>query len=373
MTTSDITNPDIVAKPAPGIPAPVSPPPDAPAPSGTSASRVSRWVRSALSNRITTILALLILVFAIFATSQDNFLTGPTIKLMLLSASVLFVTAIGLTFVLLAGGFDLSVGALLTLSGYVLAWLINSFDIPAAAAMLCTVIFGVLVAGVTNGFLIGRLKLSFMVVTLGTMTLFAGLAKWINLASQPIQGKSGQATFLQYTFYQGSVAGIPIPVAICIIVFLIAAFALRFTLFGRDVYAVGGNPTAARLSGINVSWTLVAVYAIAGGAAALGSVISSSITSSAINTAGDSIMLQAAAAVLIGGTSLRGGSGSITGTAIGVLFFAVLHQGLQRYNTAWEQIISGAIVAGAALADKVQRDGWASLDVRAFARLRRTS
>jgi ribose transport system permease protein len=334
---------------------------------------ISRYVRAALRSRITTILALLVIVFVIFAVTQDNFLTGPTIKLMLLSSSVLFVTAIGLTFVLLSGGFDLSVGALLTLSGYFLAWLINSFDLPAVPAMVSTVLFGVLVAGVTNGFLIGRLKLSFMIVTLGTMTLFAGLAKWITVASEPIVGSSGQANFLQNTFYQGSIAGIPLPVAVCIVTFIVAAYVLRFTLFGRDVFAVGGNPKAARLSGINVSWTLVAVYAIAGGAAALGSVISSSITSSAINTAGDSVMLQAAAAVLVGGTSLRGGSGTITGTAIGVLFFGVLHQGLQRYNTAWEQIICGAIVAGAALADKVQRDGWASLDIRTFGKRRSSS
>jgi ribose transport system permease protein len=320
--------------------------------------------RRALANRSTTILLLLVIVFVVFAATQDGFLSGSTIRLMLLSSSVLFVTAIGLTFVLLAGGFDLSIGALLTLSGYVFAWLINSFDLPAVAAMACTVAFGIVVAGVTNGFLIGRLRLSFMVVTLGTMTLFAGLAKWVNLASQPILGDSGQADFLQYTFYQGAIIGVPIPVAVCLVVFLLAAFVLRFTLFGRDVHAVGGNSAAAQLSGISVSWTIVAVYAIAGGSAALASVISSSITSSAINTAGDTVMLQAAAAVLVGGTSLRGGSGTVTGTAIGVLFFGVLHQGLQHYNTAWEQIISGAIVAGAALADKVQRDGWASLEIR---------
>lgn len=356
MTRADATRTEARPIAAPEVPAGESP--------------LRRQVRAALRSRITTILALLVIVFVVFSTTQDNFLTGPTIKLMLLSSSVLFVTAIGLTFVLLAGGFDLSVGALLTLAGYFLAWLINSFDLPALVAMVATVIFGVLVAGVTNGLLIGRLKLSFMVVTLGTMTLFAGLSKWISLASEPILGNSGQANFLQNTFYQGSIVGIPYPVLVCLVVFAVAAFVLRFTLFGRDVYAVGGNPKAARLSGVNVAWTLVAVYAIAGGMAALGAVISSSITSSAINTAGDSVMLQAAAAVLVGGTSLRGGSGTITGTAIGVLFFGVLHQGLQRYNTAWEQIISGAIVAGAALADKVQRDGWASLDIRGFARSR---
>jgi len=370
MTTSDATRTNTLPEAALETPASVPSRADT-ASYGARAGKVSSVVRTAFRSRITTILALLVIIFAIFAATQDNFLTGPTIRLMLLSSSVLFVTAIGLTFVLLAGGFDLSIGALLTLSGYIFAWLINSFDVPAVAAMLCTVAFGIFVAGLANGFLIGRLKLSFMVVTLGTMTLFAGLAKWINLASVPILGHSGQADFLQYAFYQGSILGIPCPVLTCIAVFLVAAFVLRFTLFGRDVHAVGGNPTAARLSGINVSRTIIAVYAIAGGTAALASVISSSITSSAINTAGDSVMLQAAAAVLVGGTSLRGGSGTVTGTAIGVLFFGVLHQGLQHYNTAWEQVISGGIVAGAALADKVQREGWASLEIRAFARVPR--
>lgn len=132
------------------------------------------------------------------------------------------------------------------------------------------------------------------------------------------------------------------------------------------MYAVGGNPKAARLSGISVSWTIIAVYAIAGGAAAFGGIIAASRTGSAGPTVGDAIMLQATAAVLIGGTSLRGGSGTVLGTAIGVLLFGVLSNGLQMagFGTEWQQIISGIIIISAALADKIQRDGWDSLALR---------
>ncbi|MEV0972039.1 ABC transporter permease [Microtetraspora glauca] len=233
--------------------------------------------------------------------------------------------------------------------------------------MVATVVFGVLIAGVTNGVLIGRLKLSFMIVTLGTMTLHSGLIKLVS-GGTTVEINS---SFLVDTFSFGRIAGIPVPVVGCALVFSIAAYVLKFTLFGRDVYAVGGNPAAARLSGINVSRTIIAVYAIAGGAAAFGGIVAASRTGSAGPTVGDSIMLQAAAAVLIGGTSLRGGSGTVLGTAIGVLFFGVLSNGLQMadFGTEWQQIISGVIIAGAALADKVQRDGWASLHLRLPVRL----
>lgn len=315
-----------------------------------------------LGSRVASITALLVVLFLIFTFTQDNFLTYNNLMLLLINVAMLFVVAIGLTFVLLVGGFDLSIGALLGLSGFVLAFLYNGLGLPILVAMLLTVAFGAVVGGGTNGFLIGRLKLSFMIVTLGTMTLFQGLIKLVSGGNTVVI----PSEFLVDVFSFGKVFGIPIPVLGSVLVFLVAAYVLKFTLFGRDVYAVGGNPKAARLSGINVSWTVIAVYAIAGGAAAFGSIIAASRTGSAGPTVGDSIMLQAAAAVLIGGTSLRGGSGTVLGTAIGVLFFGVLSNGLQMagFGTEWQQIISGIIIVSAALADKIQRDGWDSLALR---------
>jgi ribose transport system permease protein len=313
-------------------------------------------------NRVASISTLLVVLTLFFSITQPRFLTYNNIMLLLISSSVLFVVSLGLTFVLLVGGFDLSIGALLALSAFILAFLYNNLSVPIIAAMVLTVLLGGLIGGITNGFLIGRLKLSFMVVTLGTMTLFMGLVKLMS------DGKTipVSSSFLVDTFSFGKVVGIPVPVILSAIIFAIAAFTLRFTLFGRDIYSVGGNPKAAQLSGINVSRTVVAAYAIAGACAAFGALIAASRTGSAGPTIGDSIMLQAAAAVLIGGTSLRGGSGTILGTAIGVLFFGVLSTGLEMagFGTEWQQIIAGIIIAGAALADKVQRDGWASLDFR---------
>jgi ribose transport system permease protein len=318
--------------------------------------------KRAFAGRTGSISILLVLITVLFSITQPRFMTSQNVTLLLLNVSMLFVVSIGLTFVLLIGGFDLSIGSTLGLSGFFLAWAYNSAGLPIIAAMAATVAFGTVLGGLTNGVLIGRFKVSFMVVTLGTMTLFAGLIKLVS------GGRTEEipSAFLVDVFSFGKVAGIPIPVITALVVFVVAAYALRYTLFGRDVYAVGGNPSAARLSGISVSRTTILVYGIAGGAAALGSVIAASRTGSAGPTVGDAIMLQAAAAVLIGGTSLRGGSGSVLGTAIGVLFFGVLSNGLQMagYGTEWQQIISGIIVAGAALADKVQRDGWSSLGLR---------
>ncbi len=339
----------------------------APLPESVATGRRDRILHS----RVTSIASLLVLITVVFAVTQPNFLNYNNLMLLLINVAMLFVVAIGLTFVLLVGGFDLSIGALLGLSGFALAFFFNDLGLPIVIAMVATVFFGAAVGGLTNGFLIGRLKLNFMVVTLGTMTLFAGLIKLVSKGTT-VEIRS---PFLVDVFSFGRIMGIPVPVWGSVVVFLLAAYVLRYTLFGRDVYAVGGNPSAARLSGLSVSWTIVAVYAIAGGAAAFGGVIAASRTGSAGPTVGDTVMLQAAAAVLIGGTSLRGGSGTVLGTAIGVIFFGVLSNGLQLagLGTEWQQIISGVIIAGAALADKVQRDGWHSLEFRLPAALRRQS
>lgn len=319
------------------------------------------WWRRALRGRVASILLLLIVVFAFFSVTQPNFLTYNNLTLLLLNVAMLFVVAVGLTFVLLVGGFDLSIGQLLGLSGFVLAWAYNDLHLPIIAAMALTVVFGFVAGGLLNGLLIGRLKLNFMVVTLGTMTLFAGLIKLVSKGrTTPIP-----SDFLVNDFSFGRIAGIPVPVIGSIVVFVLAAFVLRRTLVGRDFYAVGGNPVAARLSGLSVSRTVMLAYAVAGATAAFGGIVAASRTGSAGPTVGDTVMLSAAAAVLIGGTSLRGGSGSVTGTAIGVVFFGVLSNGLQLagLGTEWQQIISGVIIAGAALADRVQREGWASLEL----------
>lgn len=333
-------------------------PVDAPPPEIATARRLAARL---YASREASIAALLVAVVVIFTFWQDNFMTTNNIKLLLVNVSMLAVVSVGLTFVLLVGGFDLSIGAQLGFSGFVLAWWFNSVGLPIVVAIVLTVLTGAVLAGISNGLLIGRFGLSFMVVSLGTMTLFFGLIKLVSDGvTEPIP-----SSFFVDTLSFGSFLGVPYPIITAAVTAVVASFVLKRTLFGRDVYAVGGNANAASLSGINVTRTMIAAYMIAGAAAAVGAVIAASRTGSAGPTVGDQVMLQAAAAVLVGGTSLRGGSGTIFGTVIGVVFFGVLSNGLQLagYGTEWQQIISGLIILGAALADRMQRDGWRSLFV----------
>ena len=350
------------SQPTATAPAPSSPGPAA------EPERVPTWKR-VLTNRAAVNVAGIAAMVVIFASLQPNFLTSANLQTLLSSITILWVVALGLTFVLLVGGFDLSVGSNLALSGIALGWLYTSFEISMPLAIVLTILFGALVGGGINGFLIGRLQASFMVVTLGTLSLFRGL---VNLSSDT-KTRPVTSTLLDNLAF-GKVLGIPISLFLMVITFLIAFHVLRSTYFGRDVYAVGGNQKAARLAGINVSRTLIIVYGIAGGAAALGGVIQVARLGAASPLVGETIMFDAAAAVLLGGTSLRGGSGGVTGTVIGVVFLGVLSNGLAVTGVPsfWQQILSGFILASAAVADKVQRDGWKSLEFRmpSVARLR---
>ena len=325
------------------------------------AERLPAWKRMRTNRAAVNVVGIAVMV-AIFSTLQPNFLTSANMQTLLSSITILWVMALGLTFVLLVGGFDLSVGSNLALSGIALGWLYTSFGVSMPLAIVLTVLFGALVGGGVNGFLIGRLQASFMVVTLGTLSLFRGL---VNLTSDT-KTTPVTSTLLDNLAF-GRLLGIPISLILMVVTFLVAWYVLRSTYFGRDVYAVGGNQKAARLSGINVSRTLMIVYAIAGGAAALGGVIQVARLGAASPLVGETIMFDAAAAVLLGGTSLRGGSGGVTGTAIGVVFLGVLSNGLAVTGVPsfWQQILSGFILASAAVADKVQRDGWKSLEFRA--------
>ncbi len=315
---------------------------------------LSKIIQGWLRNRSLVNLTAAIALATIFAVVQPSFLSVANLFTLLGSMTILWIVALGLTFVLLTGGFDLSVGSTLALSGIVLAWLFNSLNIPIALAVLLTVGFGVVLGGGINGFLIGRVGASFMIVTLGTLTLFRGL---VNLTSGT-ETESVVSSSLDALAF-GRVLGIPIGLFVLTLTLVGAWYVLRHTYFGRDVYAVGGNAEAAKLAGVNVSRTIMLVYAIAGGAAALGGVVQVARLGAASPLVGDAIMFDAAAAVLLGGTSLRGGSGGVIGTAIGVLFLGVLSNGLavSGVPSFWQQIITGLILATAAIADQVQSGG----------------
>lgn len=304
------------------------------------------------ANRYAVVLLLLIGIFCFFSLTQPDFLSQANIENLLAGSSILFVVSIGMTFVVLTGGIDLSVGSLLALSGIILSELFNDLGLPAALAVLLTCLVAALIGGAVNGVLIGRLGLSFFVVTLGTLSIYRGL---VNIWSKT------ETTYITSGFVDsiafGRLFGLAYPIWIMLATYLVALVVLRWTYFGRDVYAVGGNITAARLSGINVARTLIMVYAIAGLCAGIGGVIQAARLGAASPLVGQATPLDAAAAVLLGGTSFLGGVGGVTGTAVGVLFIGTLQNGLSiaGVSSFWQQVVTGVILILAIAIDLLQQ------------------
>jgi ribose/xylose/arabinose/galactoside ABC-type transport system permease subunit len=240
------------------------------------------------TSRYAAVLVLLAGIFVYFSVTQDRFLTGANIENLLTSVSILWVVSIGMTFVVLTGGIDLSVGSLLALTGLIISQLFNDAGLPAWLAVVLAVLAGAVIGGGVNGVLIGRFGLSFFVVTLGTLVLYRGID---NLWSDT------KTTYVVDPFIDGigfgELLGVATPIWIMLATFVVAFVVLRWTYFGRDVYAVGGNIEAARLSGINAARTLILVYAIAGLCAALGGAIQTGRLGAASPLVGEDIPLQA--------------------------------------------------------------------------------
>ena len=304
------------------------------------------------SSRFVVVLLLLVGIFCFFSITQPDFFSQANLENLLTSSSILFVVSIGMTFVVLTGGIDLSVGSLLALSGIVLSGFFNDLGLPAVVAVLLTCLVAAAIGGAVNGVLIGHVGLSFFVVTLGTLSVYRGA---VNIWSDT------ETTYIEAPFIDGiafgKLLGIAYPIWIMLATYLVALVVLRWTYFGRDVYAVGGNVTAARLSGINVARTLITVYAIAGLCAGIGGVIQAGRLGAASPLVGESTPLDAAAAVLLGGTSFLGGVGGVTGTAVGVLFIGTLQNGLSiaAVSSFWQQVVTGVILVLAIAIDRIQQ------------------
>jgi len=318
-------------------------------------NRVSAGVAEAwtAASRFAVVALLLLFIFIVFSITQPDFLTSSNIQNLLSSVSILFVISIGMTFVVLTGGIDLSVGSLLALTGLILSKLFTEAGLPIGLAVFITLVAGALIGGCVNGVLVGRVGLSFFVVTLGGLSLYEGIDNiWSGTKTTYID-----SWFISDIGFR-HVLGLPIPIWIMIATFVVAFVVLRWTYFGRDVYAVGGNIEAARLSGINVPRTLILVYAIAGLAAAIGGIVQAARLGASSPLVGESTPLDAAAAVLLGGTSFLGGIGGVTGSAVGVLFIGTLQNGLSiaGVSSFWQQVVTGAILIVAIAIDRIQQD-----------------
>lgn len=309
-------------------------------------------IRSLVRQRFFVILVLLIVMIIFFTITQERFFTLSNFTVILTSSSILWVAAMGLTFVMIAGGFDLSVGSMMALSGIALGYFSNQLDLNLAVAIFLTLLFGVVVGGLINGLAIGKLGLSFLVVTLGSSTLSIGLTQfWSGTKTSAIENKNLQILAYESLFF------IPNQVVVMILVYLILLYVQKFTLFGRDIYAIGGNKEAAKLSGINTVRIIVLVYALAAGFAALAGVIQDARIGAASPQVGQNLIFTATAAVLLGGTSFSGGVGGVSGTVVGVLFLGVLQNGLSVAGVAdyWQLIVTGLILIGAIGLDALQQ------------------
>jgi ribose transport system permease protein len=308
--------------------------------------------------RFQSLFALALMVVALSLLS-DNFLTPDNGWNILRQISVNLCLSIGMTLVILSGGIDLSVGAILGLAGAVAAGLLKSgVEFGALGVRLEFTVTGAIVAGIAvggaagwfNGFAITRFSLPPFVATLGMLSIARGLTMlWTG--GFPITSLGSSFGFLG----TGAFLGMPMPVWIMLALVAVFVVVTRRTRFGRHLYAVGGNERAARLTGLNVPRIKLAVYTLAGALAGVAGLIVTARLDSAQPNAGLGYELDSIAAVVIGGTSLSGGRGSIWGTVLGCLIIGVLNNGLFLLNVSpfWQQVIKGGVILLAVAIDKL--------------------
>jgi ribose transport system permease protein len=298
-----------------------------------------------LRNNWITILIFLVVVAAVLLFVPAFFQPANLINVARQS-SIIGVVAIGMTFVILTGGIDLSVGSTLALSGVTMAMLINS-GLDSTVAIIIALLTGV-VAGLINGIGVAILKIQPFIVTLATMVSILGISLRVTNGGPQAFDNSGDIfNFLG----SGDVFGLPGPFLVFLIVAVIGVLTLRYFSFGRYLYAIGGSSEAARLSGVPTKKMLVAAYAICGLAAGLAGVMTASRLSVGGPTAGGLANLDAITAVVIGGTSLMGGTGGAIGTVFGALLLAVLSNlmNLMGIGPFDQQIVKGAVIILAVL------------------------
>ena len=312
----------------------------------TMAPKVSRVGAMAQRGRRLGTLAGLALLVVLLTILSPHFLTVSNLMNVLEQTSINAVIAVGMTFVILSGGIDLSVGSLVALSGVALAGALRA-DLPLPVALLAGLATGA-ATGLVNGLLITRGKLPPFIATLGMMSVARGLTLFVT-DGRPISGFD--AGFR--TLATGRVLGIPASVLLAAALYAAAHLVLNRTRFGLYVYAIGGNEEATRLSGVGVRFHKTMVYVLAGLMSAVAAVILTARLNSAQPIAGMMYELDAIAATVIGGTSLLGGSGTIGGTLIGALIMGVLRNGLNLLGISsfLQQVVIGLVIIAAVLVD----------------------
>lgn len=312
----------------------------------------SNKVAAFLKENMGIIGALLVLcVFlAVFPATSGSFLTSKNIFNVLRQISTNMFLACGMTMVIILGGIDLSVGSIIALSGVLAAGCVSRYNLPIAIALIVGVLIG-LVIGVFNGFVISSTTIPPFIVTLATMNIARGLAK-VYTGGSPVRVVTKEWQFIG----AGYVGFVPVPVILMIIVLIITALIMNKTKMGRHIYAVGGNAQAAVFSGIKVSRVKFFVHVFSGVMAGLAGIVLASRMYSGQPTAGEGAEMDAIAAVVVGGTSMAGGSGKIGGTIIGALIIGILNNGLNllNVNSFWQDVVKGIVILLAVFIDYVK-------------------
>ncbi|GMQ61044.1 ABC transporter permease [Vallitalea maricola] len=312
------------------------------------------------SNTTQKILAFssLILLLIIFSIASPNFFTGTNIKGILLATAVNGVLAVGVTFVIITGGIDLSIGTVMTFSSVIAGVIISMWGLPIWIGLLGAILAGSL-CGFVNGFNVAKFRIPAFIATLGMMMITKGLSLVISNA-KPIYFTGAKGIFIDKfsDISTGTIMGIPNAVIILFVVAGIGGILLNKTLLGRYTFAIGSNEEATRLSGINTDKWLIIIHTLTGAFCGVAGILMAARLNSAHPALGQGYELDAIAAVVIGGTSLSGGKGTILGTIIGAFIMSVLINGLRILSVPqeWQTVVTGIIVIAAVVADVARKN-----------------
>lgn len=299
-------------------------------------------------------LLLVIGLFCLSPTIRPYFFSGANFKIILTQTVIVAIGALGMTLIIISGGIDLSVGSVVALTSVVGAVTLDKGH-SAGMAILLTIVVGVLI-GVLNGFVIGALRMMPFIVTLGMMGIARGAAKWLS-DSQTVNAPESVVNNIMALSSPNQLLPFPMGVWITVALALFVALILRQTVFGRYIFAMGANEAAARLSGIRVRLHKVMIYAFAGVFVGIAGLMQLSRLTQGDPTVAIGLELDIIAAVVIGGASLSGGSGSILGSMIGALIMATLRNGSNQmgWPTYMQEIIIGIVIIIAVAVDKLRQ------------------
>lgn len=310
---------------------------------------VQRLQKIRMTSELSLIIAYLV-ICAFFATQSQYFLSANNFKAIGQNVAVMGIIAVAECVVLISGGLDLSVGSMTALAAVVTGRLAVSFHVPLGLAILAGLLTGVFVGGLI-AVIVTKVGINPLITTLGFLSMDRGTA-FVFSGGLAIQMTDPTFKFLG----RGAIAGMPVPILLMALLYGVAYIVMQYTGFGRAIYAIGGNPQATRLAGINVTGIQTILYIVCGMTAAFGGLMIASQLGASAPQTGTGLELSVIAAVILGGTSLKGGSGNMLGTLLGVLILGTVNNGLVLMNVSsfYQMIASGAILVLAVGVDQIR-------------------